>query len=111
MLHGGHTHIAALKYSAAVGLCHILGQGVDYRFALEVDALNFVAVVLGCREETGLYFQACMKAFTFDGKVAFECELFHIWDVIFFIFFSNSATRATRAPRFLMCTVLRANCE
>lgn len=69
--------VAAGDGGAAGGVDDVFSEGVDYRFAGEVDALELVAVVFGSGEEFGFDFEAGMQTFAFDGKLSVECLLFH----------------------------------
>jgi hypothetical protein len=73
---GRDAGVATLHHGAAVGLDHVLGDGVDDGLALHIDALYLIAVVLGCRIEGDGQTEARMQAFAEKRKAAAKGGLF-----------------------------------
>jgi hypothetical protein len=76
MLHGGAASLAVLKYGAASGLNDILCHGVDDRFARQVDALDFVTMVLWGWIESDDEVQTRVESFAMQREAAAQGILF-----------------------------------
>ena len=84
MFNGRNARIALSQYGTALGIDYVLGNGVDDRLTLQVDSLNLITCILGCRVECNGQVQTCMQTFSEQRKAAFQCFLFHI---IYFLLF------------------------
>ena len=70
MLDRRAASIAFSQHGAAGGLHDILGHGIDNRFAGQVDALDFVAVVLGGGVEGHDKAKTCVQSFAMQRETA-----------------------------------------
>ena len=71
------------KNGAAVGGYYIVGQGIDYRFAFEVDTLELIAMSRRSLTESGADYGTGVEAFAFHGKAFAKSELLHYDGFIF----------------------------
>ena len=101
MLDSRYTGVALSQDCAALGVDHILCNGVDDGFAFQVDTLDLIACILWCRVECHRQVQSCMQSFSEEGETAFECLLLHlnIYDLRNYdlLFFSSSISRCSWA--------------
>ena len=77
MLYCGNAHITARDYRATLGFRYIFSQSIDYGLIGEVDALEFISVIIGSRKKCGFNFKTRMQALAFYGKFAIESLLLH----------------------------------
>ena len=75
MLYGADADIPLCQDRSALGVDHILGDGIDGGLALEVNPLNLVPGVLRCRIEGRREAQSCVKSFPEEGEAPFQCFL------------------------------------
>ena len=76
VLNGAATRVAACHDGAARGIYHVFGNGIDYGFALQVNALYLISVVFGGGVEGNGKAQTCVQAFSEKGETPAQCFLF-----------------------------------
>ena len=72
VLDGAHRHAVLGDDGAAGGGHDVLGHSVDNGHAVKVNALDDIAVVLGCGHEFGLDLKAGVQALSLHGERVFK---------------------------------------
>ena len=72
VFHGRNAHVALCEDGSALGVGDFLGDGLDDGLSFEVDALDAVAGVFGCRIERHGEVQSRVQPFTRKRKTVFE---------------------------------------
>ena len=71
MLNSRNAHLALAEHCATLGVDDILGNGIYYRHAFEVDTLYLITMIFGSRIESHSETQSCMQAFSAKRETAF----------------------------------------
>jgi hypothetical protein len=65
---GADLYVVFGEYGASLGVGYVFGENVEGRFAVQVGASDFIAVIFGGRMEGDLDFQSGVQSNALEGK-------------------------------------------